>query len=95
MNSLSMERQPLVDQGLPKSELYNRTHTHTTVGRISLEELSARHRDFSLKTHNTFKRHTSMPLAGFKPAIPASERPQTHALDLAATGIGNHKHYCI
>jgi hypothetical protein len=29
-----------------------------------------------------------MLLAEFKPAIPASERPRTHALDLAATGIG-------
>ena len=26
--------------------------------------------------------------AGFEPAIPACERPQTHALDRAATGIG-------
>jgi hypothetical protein len=25
---------------------------------------------------------------GFEPAIPASERPQTHALDRVATGIG-------
>jgi hypothetical protein len=29
-----------------------------------------------------------MPTAGFEPAIPASERPQTHALDHAATGFG-------
>ena len=29
-----------------------------------------------------------MPPAGFKPTIPASEPPQTHALDCAATGIG-------
>jgi hypothetical protein len=29
-----------------------------------------------------------MPPAGFKPAVPASERPQTHALDCAATEIG-------
>jgi hypothetical protein len=28
--------------------------------------------------------------AGFDPAIPASERPQTHALDRAGTGIGNN-----
>jgi hypothetical protein len=28
-----------------------------------------------------------MPPAGFEPRIPASERPQTHALDRAATGI--------
>ena len=27
---------------------------------------------------------------GFEPAIPASERPQTHALDRAATGKGVH-----
>ena len=30
-----------------------------------------------------------MPPAGFEPAIPASERPQTQALDHAATGIGH------
>ena len=29
-----------------------------------------------------------MPLAGFEPTIPAGERPQTYALDRAATGIG-------
>jgi hypothetical protein len=29
-----------------------------------------------------------MPLAGFEPAIPTSERPQIDALDGAATGIG-------
>ena len=28
-----------------------------------------------------------MPPTGFEPAVPASERPQTHALDRAATGI--------
>ena len=32
-----------------------------------------------------------MPATGFEPAIPASERPQTHALDRAATGIGLDK----
>jgi hypothetical protein len=30
-----------------------------------------------------------MPPAGFQPAIPASERPQTQSLDRAATGIGS------
>jgi len=29
-----------------------------------------------------------MPAAGFELTIPASERPQTHALDRAGTGIG-------
>jgi len=30
-----------------------------------------------------------MPLAGLEPALPAYERPQTYALDQAATGIGH------
>jgi hypothetical protein len=29
-----------------------------------------------------------MPPMGFEPAIPESERPQTHALDRVATGTG-------
>ena len=33
-----------------------------------------------LTRHTTHKRQTSMPPAGFEPAFPASERPQTHAL---------------
>jgi hypothetical protein len=34
-----------------------------------------------------------MPLAGFEPTIPASERPQTHASDRATTGIGGRENY--
>ena len=49
---------------------------HTTLVRIPLDERSARRRD--LTTHNTHKRQTSMPPAGFEPTIPASEQPQTH-----------------
>ena len=30
-----------------------------------------------------------MPAAGFKPAVPTRERPQTYALDRAATWTGN------
>ena len=41
--------------------------------------------------HNT---QTSMPLAWFEPAIPASELPQTLALDRSATGIGNVTSKC-
>ena len=33
-----------------------------------------------------------MPPAGFEPTIPAGERPQAHALDRAAIGIGQFKH---
>jgi hypothetical protein len=59
---------------------------HTTLGRTTLEKRSARRRDLYLTTNNTHKRQTSMPPAGLEPTIPASERPQTHALDRAATG---------
>jgi hypothetical protein len=40
--------------------------------------------------HTTLTRETSMPPAEFEPTILVSERPQTHALDRAATGIGNN-----
>ena len=59
-----------------------------TSGRNPLDEGSARRRDLYLTTHNTHNRQTSMPSAGFVPEIAASEHPQTHALDRAATGIG-------
>jgi len=61
---------------------------HTALGRTHLDEWSARRRDLYLTTHNTHKRQTSMPPAGFEPAIPASDRPHTHT-DRAATGIGS------
>ena len=34
-----------------------------------------------------------MPLAGFEPTISADERPQTYALDRAATGTGKLDRY--
>ena len=39
-------------------------------------------------THNTHKRQPSVPLARVEPSVPASKRPQTHALDRATTRIG-------
>ena len=53
-----------------------------------LDEWSVRHRDLYLTKHNTHKRKTSVSLAGFEPAISASERPQTYPLDRAANRIG-------
>jgi hypothetical protein len=69
------------------------TLTHTTIGRTPPDEWSARRRDLYLTTHNTRKRQTSMPLAGFELTITASERPQTHGLDCAAAGIGTWRCY--
>jgi len=62
--------------------------THITLGRSPLDEGSARRRVLYLKTNNLHNRQISIRPAGFEPAIPASGRPQTHLLHLAATGIG-------
>ena len=65
------------------------TQRRTTVGRTPLDEWSARRRDLYLTTHDTHNIQTSMPPVEFEPTISAGERPQTYALDRAATGTGN------
>jgi len=55
------------------------------VGVASLIEWPDRHRHLHMTTHSTHNRQISMDPVGFQPAIPASKRPQTHALDRAAT----------
>jgi hypothetical protein len=60
-----------------------------------LGELSGRRRNLYLITHNIHKREISMLAVGFEPAIPTSERPQTHAFDFAATGTGFLSAYAI
>jgi len=65
----------------------SRTFRHATIGRTPQDEWSSRRRDLCLTTHNTHKKQTSMPPAWFEPAIPASKRPLTDALDRAATGF--------
>jgi hypothetical protein len=64
---------------------------HTTFGRTPLDEGSARHRDLYLTTQTLYRRKTSMSAVGFEHTIQASARPQTYALDRAATGIS----YCF
>jgi hypothetical protein len=60
---------------------HTQRHTHT-FGRTPLDEGSARRRDFYLhNTQHSQEKNIYSP-AGFEPAIPASERPQTCALDL-------------
>jgi hypothetical protein len=82
-----MTPQPLMGQGLLIIEA-SRSHSirHTTLGRTPLNERSARHRDLYLTKHNIYKRHTTMPPAGFEPSIPASKRSQTYSFDRVATG---------
>ena len=64
------------------------TQRHATVGKIPLNKWLARRRDLYLTTHNTHNRQTSMLPLGFEPTISAGKRPQTYALDRAATGTG-------
>ena len=64
------------------------TLRHTSLGRTPLDEWSPWRRDLYLTTHNTHKRQTPMLPAWFESTIPATDRPQTHALDRAATRIG-------
>ena len=64
------------------------TQRRTTVGRTPLDEWSVSRRYLYLTTYNKHNRQTSMPPVGFEPTILAGERPQTYALDRAATGMG-------
>ena len=62
-------------------------HTHS-VGLLWPRDLSVVESS-AYTAHNIYKTQTSMSmhLVGFEPAIPASQRPQTCALDRAATAI--------
>ena len=71
--------------GPPHYRGFTITLRHTTLCRTPLDEWSARRWDLCLTTHNTHKRHTFMPPAGFEPTVTASERPQTHVLDSPAS----------
>ena len=66
-----------------------RSHTTTHDSRYdSSGRWSVRHRDLYLTTQNAHNRQTSMTPVGFETTISARERPRTHALNRAATGIG-------
>ena len=70
------------------------TQRRTTVGRTPLDEWWARRRDLYPTTHDTHNRQTSMTPVGFEPTISAGKRPQTYALDRAATGTGTYTNIC-
>jgi hypothetical protein len=71
---------------------HTHTHTHTKSLSVSLwdssDEASDPSRDLYLTTHNFPERQTTLSLAELESTIPASEQPQTYALDYVATGIG-------
>ena len=72
------------------SRFLDHTQRRATFGWTPPDEWSIRRRDRYLTTHNTYNRKTSMPPVGFEPTISAGERPQTYALDRAATGTGTY-----
>ena len=80
-------------QARAASFTHNDTHTHT-VGGTPLDKGSVRRRDLYLTKHNTHKRQTCMHSARYEPAIPASEGPQTLALDRSTTGTGLMSFLC-
>jgi hypothetical protein len=67
---------------------FDHTQTHTTVGRTSVDEGSARRRDLYLTTQTLYKRQTSMPSVGFEPTITASTWSHTYALGRETTEMG-------
>ena len=85
-------RQPLVVRASSLSRL-QRSHSGTPHSvRLLWTSDRTDARDPYLTTHNTHKRQRSMSTAGLEPAIPASGRPQTHALERAAFGFGIRQH---
>jgi len=74
-----MAQQPPVDQCHLIVEA-SRSHSGTprSIGLLWTIDQSVS-RDVYLTTRNTHKRLSPMPLAGFEPTIPVSERPQTYA----------------
>ena len=87
-----LAQQPPVGHGLLIHEV---SRSHTTTHRIR-QDSSGRVMSSSqrpLTTHKTHNRQTDMPPVAFEPTISAGERPQTYALDRAATGTGIEEHY--
>jgi len=72
----------------PHCSCFEITLRHSTLGMTPLDEWSAHRRDLYLTTPNTPRLQIFMTPVRFEPAIPSSERPQTHALDRTATRIG-------
>ena len=64
------------------------TLRHTALGSTPLGQCMVSRRELYPTKQNTHNRQTNIPPAEFEPAITASERPQAHALDRAATGFG-------
>jgi hypothetical protein len=67
------------------SRHHDHTMTHHSRYESSGRVISLTQRPLPDNTHN---RQASMPSAGFEPAVPASERPETHVSYRADSGVG-------
>jgi len=76
---------PTLDKASSFTRFLDHTQRRITRGGTPLIARSARLRDPYLTKHNTHNTQTTMPLAGLEPTISAGKRPQTYALDGAAT----------
>jgi hypothetical protein len=79
--------QSKADQGFFMFEASWSHSRHTTFSRTHPDKRSVRCGDLYLQLHGIHRREASMAPVGFEPAVPISERPKTHVLDHAATGI--------
>jgi hypothetical protein len=68
-------------------------HTHSVWLLWRSDQLIAEFATYT--THNKHNMQTSIPSAGFEPAIPAAQQLQTYALDGTTTGIGYNINYNI
>jgi hypothetical protein len=89
-----MALQFLVGQGLITEASRSHLDALHSVGLPWTSDQSDRDTTLYVTTHNTHNRKTSMPSTGFETAVRGSERPQTHALDRAASAIGLG-HVCV
>ena len=65
--------------------LYDHTHTHHTRQDSSVRVISTSQRPLPLPDKSQQSKEASMLPTAFEPSVPASERPQTHAINRAAT----------
>ena len=90
-----MSRQPPVSLGIFCEVPRSHSDTPYSVGLLWTRDRTVEVTS-TCTIHNTHKTQTSMPAwAGFEPAIPASERPQTNALDRAATACDGELNACL
>jgi len=89
-----MAQQPAVGQGpLIIEDLWPHSDTHKNSVTLLWKSDQPGAGTYICTIHDTHNRQTSTTLAGFEATISASERLQNHALDRAATGIGNNVHW--